>query len=165
MAEPLNSYTEYQWFMKNIIVKIVLVIITLVYIPIVYALITKATSLTVGISIIVSILVLQLLFLFCHLKVSYYTDSICYRFFPFQWKTRSIAKADMVQVVIGPYDPVGEYGGWGIRMGKKGMAYTVSGRYGVSITRAGNGFTLLGTQKPAQVSQWLSGHGYQLSGQ
>src|SRR4051812_15810876 len=42
-------------------------------------------------------------------------ETISYQFFPFQLKKRVIQKGEISQLSIDKYDPLGDYGGWGIR--------------------------------------------------
>ena len=60
------------------------------------------------------------------------------------------------------YDPIGEYGGWGIKYGKMGKAYNVSGNRGVQLEFADRKSILIGSQKPEQldsaIEQYLKNH-------
>ncbi|NMC82652.1 MAG: hypothetical protein GYA63_07370 [Armatimonadetes bacterium] len=50
------------------------------------------------------------------------------------------------------YKPLLEYGGWGLRYGKKGMAYNVSGNRGVLLEVEGSGNILIGSQRPDELA-------------
>jgi hypothetical protein len=53
------------------------------------------------------------------------------------------------------YRPFREYGGWGIRFGRQGIAYTVSGDRGVLVRlRNGRSF-LLGSKRPESLEIML----------
>ena len=50
------------------------------------------------------------------------------------------------------YRPIMEYGGWGIRFGKNGKAYNVSGNKGVLLTLSKGKTILIGSQKHEELS-------------
>lgn len=50
------------------------------------------------------------------------------------------------------YKPLIEYGGWGLRYGKNGMAYNVSGNRGVLLEVDGSGNILIGSQRPDELA-------------
>jgi hypothetical protein len=60
---------------------------------------------------------------------------------------------DYDQVV---YDPVGEYGGWGIRWSAKGKAYSTSGNEGVQLHFYNRPSILIGSQRPADLFDAIS---------
>jgi hypothetical protein len=87
-------------------------------------------------------------------------DAICYRFFPLQWRFRVIRKQDIEEMRIVSFDPLGDYGGWGIRIGRKGIAYTVKGTMGLSIRMIKKKAILIGTSRPGQLSLFLRSQEY-----
>jgi hypothetical protein len=60
------------------------------------------------------------------------------------------AKRILFQEILGAearrYSPLREFGGWGIRIGRDGRAYTAYGNQAVQLTLAGGGRVLIGTQ-------------------
>ena len=50
------------------------------------------------------------------------------------------------------YRPIMEYGGWGIRFGKNGKAYNVSGNKGVLLTLSKGKTILIGSQNHEELS-------------
>jgi len=73
-------------------------------------------------------------------------DHLLVRFFPLRTRRipyRKIASAEAVT-----YRPLLDYGGWGIRLGAGGWAYTVSGRRGVRLTFSDGTHLLVGSQAP-----------------
>jgi hypothetical protein len=67
-------------------------------------------------------------------------------------RKRRIPLADITACEVRRYQPILEFGGWGIRLGKSGWAYTVSGREGVQLTfRAGRGL-LVGSQRATELA-------------
>lgn len=94
-------------------------------------------------------------FIIMKLEIQVTQDALRFRMYPLHlsWREHpleTIADADAVV-----YRPIREYGGWGIRIGRKGMAYNVSGNEGVQVTlRSGKSF-LLGSQRAAELGQVL----------
>ena len=64
----------------------------------------------------------------------------------------------MKNIEVVNYDPVSEYGGWGIRYGKNGWAYTVKGTRAIKINTSLNETILIGTSNPDKVSKFLKEH-------
>jgi hypothetical protein len=53
------------------------------------------------------------------------------------------------------YQPLLEYGGWGIRLGRRGWAYTISGNRGVQIALKDGKSFLLGSQREIEMEAIL----------
>jgi len=83
-------------------------------------------------------------------------DGIYYRFFPFHPSFRKIAVEDIISYEIRRYSPIKEYGGWGIRYGRKGRAYNVSGNRGVQLEFSNGGRLLFGSQKPDEFAKAIN---------
>ncbi len=90
-----------------------------------------------------------------HLVTKIDEYGIRYRFYPLQIKSRTIYWKDVVEVYIREYDGLSEYGGWGIKFGKHGKAYTVKGRYGLQIELSDERKILIGTQKPIELEKLM----------
>ena len=80
---------------------------------------------------------------------------IHFRTNPFFGKIKTIEWTDVDQVYVRRYSPIMEYGGWGIRLGRRGWAYTARGNQGIQIVRKNGRRILLGTQKSDEVAQKL----------
>lgn len=76
---------------------------------------------------------------------------IMVRFPPFINKAKIYPVASIRKMEIRKYNPIWEYGGWGIRHGIKGKAYNVRGNIGLQIYLKSGKSLLIGTQKPEQV--------------
>ena len=48
-----------------------------------------------------------------------------------------------------------DYGGWGIKYGLKGLAYNISGNFGIQLELKSGSKILIGTQKPDEVKKLL----------
>ncbi|MBL7648561.1 MAG: hypothetical protein JNK74_20490 [Candidatus Hydrogenedentes bacterium] len=73
------------------------------------------------------------------------------RFKPIHRKTRKIDLTGVTSVASVKYRPAMEYGGWGIRRGRRGMAYNVSGDLGVRIDYENGYHLLIGTRYPEEL--------------
>lgn len=82
------------------------------------------------------------------IRVRLFPLHLQFKYFP--WKT--IQKA-----YIREYSPIGEYGGWGLRLGLfgKGKAYNVSGNMGLQLVFNDNKKLLIGTQKSQKMRKFL----------
>jgi hypothetical protein len=85
-------------------------------------------------------------------------SGVSYRFRPFQRKPKLIKPDDIARFEVKKYNPVMDYGGWGIRFGtsKKGNAYNVSGNMGVLFEFMNGKRFLLGTQNPESIRSALN---------
>jgi hypothetical protein len=77
-------------------------------------------------------------------------EGLRYRFPPLINTFRTIPKSMIAEYKIRKYNPIGEYGGWGIKgtgflMGK---AYNVKGNIGLQLRLQNNKKILFGTQRP-----------------
>lgn len=79
-------------------------------------------------------------------------DGIYLRFFPFHSGFRKIALGDIEGYEPVDYNPIREYGGWGIRYGRKGKAYNVSGSRGVRLTLTRGKPLLIGSATPEKLA-------------
>jgi len=73
-----------------------------------------------------------------------------FRFVPFHRAARVLPPEYIVRYEARTYRPLLEYGGWGIRSGRGGDAYNVSGDRGVQFVLAGGKRVLIGTQRPEE---------------
>ena len=87
-------------------------------------------------------------FYFMNLTTEVHQDGVYYRFFPFHLRFRRIALEDMIEYEVREYSAIRDYGGWGIRYGRKGRAYNVSGNRGVWVRLTSGGSVMLGSQRP-----------------
>ena len=83
--------------------------------------------------LLVSALMSAIFLLFWFVKLITVIDKsgISYRFFPFHSKDRRIDWSLIEKYEVVKYNPISDYGGWGIRYGRNGKAYNVSGDKGL----------------------------------
>jgi len=103
-----------------------------------------------------SLLMLALLALFrgTNLRTEVRDDGLYVRFFPFHLSFHRLPLGDVSKVEVVTYNPIMEYGGWGIRYmpPSGGKAYNVSGNRGVKLTYRKGNHLLIGSQHPDQLA-------------
>lgn len=85
---------------------------------------------------------------------------IHYQFFPFHFKLKLISWDEITNAYVRIYDPIGEYGGWGLKGGalwnsKKGKAINVSGDVGIQLELTNGKKLLIGTQQKTDAENVL----------
>lgn len=89
------------------------------------------------------------------IRLDTYIDlsGISYRFVPFHLKSRTIRWDEVDKAYIRKYNPIRDYGGWGIRWGSygKGNAYNIAGNMGLQIVLKNGKKVLFGTQLPNEL--------------
>ena len=73
------------------------------------------------------------------------------RFFPFHLKPKRLPTRGLSECATRTYAPLREYGGWGIRWGRNGKAYSVSGKRGVQLRYSGDEGILIGSQRAEEL--------------
>lgn len=108
---------------------------------------------TMGFLTTVSILVVSILPIF-FFKLTTRIDEygIHYKFFPFHLSFKTIEWNSISNAFVRAYDPIGEYGGWGLKGGafwnsSKGKAINVSGDLGIQLELKDGKKLLIGTHK------------------
>jgi len=94
---------------------------------------------------------LPLLFWRLRLVVSVYADKVDIRFAPFVH--RVIPKPEIARARPLDYDPLRDFGGWGIRGWGGRVAYNVRGSRGVELTLTDGRVVILGSQSPEALAQ------------
>lgn len=102
-----------------------------------------------GIVLINSTVLLLLLIFRLELTVS--DDGIEFRFFPFNWKFRNVSWKDIKSVSVRKYNPISEYGGWGIKGSQKNRALSIGGDWGLQVEFPDGKKLLIGTQKHTEL--------------
>lgn len=99
---------------------------------------------------------LFLLFFFAKLTTIINQDGIWIRYVPFRNRKRFIPWNQIENLYVRKYDPIREYGGFGFRFGfKEGLAYNVSGSWGLQIIMKDGKKIMVGTQKPKALKKFL----------
>ncbi|MBC8054078.1 MAG: hypothetical protein H7Y13_13515 [Sphingobacteriaceae bacterium] len=84
-------------------------------------------------------------------------DGIYVKFFPVHIKFRHFKWDAISKLYVRQYNPIAEFGGWGIRMGfwGKGKAYNASGNKGLQIEFSNQKRLLIGTQQLERLKEVL----------
>ncbi len=107
--------------------------------------------------IIVTTLIFLFSLLFLNLKLDTYikTDGIYVRFFPLHFNYKYFSWDSINQSFVRQYNPIGEYGGWGIRGFGKNRALNISGNKGIQLIKKDGSRLLIGTKKADEVTEIL----------
>jgi hypothetical protein len=71
---------------------------------------------------------------------------------PLHRKPKTIDLLRVTKVEACTYRPLRDYGGWGVRKGRTGWAYNVSGDRGARLTYDGGETLLIGSQRDAELA-------------
>jgi len=71
------------------------------------------------------------------------------------WPARRVRLSDIRSAEVANYDPLRDYGGYGLRSNREGKAYTTSGNVGVRLTLATGEKLLVGSQQADQLAKAL----------
>jgi hypothetical protein len=105
----------------------------------------------IGPLVILFVLGLAVLFLTMRMVTEVTVEGIQIRFFPLT--RQKIEIHDIQRWEVRTYRPIREYGGWGIRYGRKGKAFNVSGNRGVQLELANGKRLLIGSQNPEALAK------------
>lgn len=147
-----------QWWLIVILVVVNLIAISALYFslqePIANDQLTTAEIiLVIGAGPLLSII----LILIPKLETRIQEDGIYIKFFPFHWSYKIYKWSDISKAYVRQYNPLGEYGGWGIRFGfGNGKAYNVSGNTGLQLELHNGKKVLIGTNRPDELEKVLS---------
>ncbi|GAB4156972.1 MAG: hypothetical protein Tsb0033_08270 [Winogradskyella sp.] len=88
---------------------------------------------------------------------------IHYKFSPFHLKYRLLEWEEISEAYVRTYDPITEYGGWGLKGGalwkkSNGTAINVSGDIGIQLVLKNGKKLLLGTQKQEDAKRILDAY-------
>jgi len=86
------------------------------------------------------------------------TKGISYRLFPLQLKFKTIHWQEIETVDIKTYKPIQEFGGWGLRWGRNGKSYSVTGNEGIQLLLKNKNRILIGTQHAKKVKEVILTH-------
>ena len=96
------------------------------------------------------------MFLLLKLETEVRAGGLYVRFFPVHIKFKKFCAEDLSECYARAYRPLVEYGGWGIRFGKQGRAYNVSGKKGVQLVLKNGKRLLIGSQKSEELAAAIS---------
>lgn len=93
---------------------------------------------------------------------------IHYQFFPFHLSMRKITWTEINKIHVRKYEPISEYGGWGLKGGflwnkGKGTAINISGNIGIQIELKNNKKLLIGTKKEQEAKRVLENYQHKIN--
>ena len=83
---------------------------------------------------------------------------VYYKFFPFHFSLKLISWNEISKAYIRTYNPISDYGGWGLKGGwskSKGKALNVSGDIGMQLVLKNGKKLLIGTKKENEIKRVL----------
>jgi hypothetical protein len=107
-----------------------------------------------------------LLFLLLKLQTKIDENGINYKFYPLQSSYKNIPWNSISEYYIRNYNPISEFGGWGIKSSfrkKTGKAYTIKGTIGLQLTLKNGKKILIGTQKKEEIERVLETYKHKIS--
>ena len=72
------------------------------------------------------------------------------------WRTRRIPVSDIKSVEVITFDPVRDFGGYGIRNTRNGTAFIAGGNDGVRLELAKGAKVLVGSERPKELAEAIS---------
>jgi hypothetical protein len=146
----MTRYHEEQRFHGGIFGVLIAVIlfegiVTLIAVPSVRP--EQAPLLLIGPAVVALI---TILFTLSHLDVDVTDDAVTIAF-RYLWPARRIALKDIVGLEVKRYRPLVDYGGWGVRLGPAGWAFSTGGNVGVKLRLRTGLPVLIGTSRPQEL--------------
>ena len=159
-----DLFLEVQWFRTQGLVIIVWVIALLVWYGFYLQIITgtpfgsnPGSDLVMWIIMAAFGIGLPAFFLLLRLEVIVGSGRLSYRMYPVHLQFREVSCREMRLAEAVFYRPLRDYGGWGVRRGREGPAYMVSGNRGVRISLADGTSLLIGSGRADEFAGVLSG--------
>ena len=110
---------------------------------------------TLGSQLLVGILTISLPTFFGQMRLitRITTEGIYVRFIPFHFKEQFYSWDSIESAQVRTYNPLSEYGGWGIKYGfnGQGKVYNIVGDQGLQLVFKSGEKLLIGTQKPIEI--------------
>jgi hypothetical protein len=106
-----------------------------------------------------ALLVIVLIFMFGYLKTTIDQAGIAIEMKILFKFGRTIRWDEIESIRSDKYRPILEFGGWGYRIGWKGVAYSCRGNDGLIIILKNGRKVVVGTQKPDELKKYLSDNG------
>ncbi|MFQ3296047.1 MAG: hypothetical protein ACI921_000009 [Polaribacter sp.] len=106
---------------------------------------------------------------FFKLRTNIDEKGIQYQFSPFHLKMKLIKWEEIKKAQVRTYDPISEYGGWGLKGGsfwnkEKGKCVNISGDIGIQIEFKNGKKLLIGTQKKEEAKHVLKTYKNRING-
>jgi hypothetical protein len=103
------------------------------------------------------------LFLITSLETEINKDGVYVQFRPFMIKRRQIPWTDIEDVEVKMFDAMADYGGAGIKYGRNGLGYIISGQFGLEIRTKDDNRILIGTNKREEIARLIKTFKHRIS--
>ena len=143
-------FHEEQRFRKATIALLLGVIAFVVFVTVAALTISRPDELIIVTITPLVVVLVALLYSRAHLDVDVNGEGVTIAF-RYLWPARHISFADIVAVETRRYRPLLDYGGWGVRFGLAGWAYTTGGNVGVKLRLRRGTPVLIGTGRPREL--------------
>jgi hypothetical protein len=101
---------------------------------------------------------LPFFFFKCNLLVEISSEGIFVKFFPLHLSKKKIPFQEITSISAITFNPIRDFGGWGIRYGTKGKAYIVSENKGVQLEFKDGKKLVIGSKNSELLAQAISGN-------
>jgi len=155
----MKPFKETQRFDQKWLIVLLAVVLLITLIPVSMVLQEETSSSAVIASLVgffIVLLVSVFLFLLT-LKTSIDSKGIHYKFYPVMGQ-KTIAWNEISECYVREYNPLTEFGGWGIRFGLNGKAYNVKGNKGIQVVLKSGKKILFGTQKESEAENVINSY-------
>lgn len=141
-----------RWWLFMIILAVIIIVVGTAYYSTRDA--EEGTAVTASVISLLICVPLVIALLYLRLETRIDEKGVLTWFKPFGFTRKYFAWEEIDEIYLRNYNPVTEYGGWGIRgIGQNDKAYNIRGNTGIQIiTKEGNRF-LIGTHKPKEAEQ------------
>lgn len=97
------------------------------------------------------------LFISAKLITEVRSDALYIQYFPFHLKPLRIGYDSIAGCAAGKYNPILDYGGWGIKHGRGGKVYNASGNMGVLLEFNDGTHLMVGSQHSVELAEAIAG--------
>jgi len=149
-AVGMIRFHEEQRFRKATIALLLGVIAFVVFVTVAALTISRPDELIIVTITPLVVVLVALLYSRAYLDVDVNGEGVTIAF-RYLWPARHISFADIVAVEMRRYRPLLDYGGWGVRFGLAGWAYTTGGNLGVKLRLRRGTPVLIGTGRPREL--------------
>ena len=118
--------------------------------------VSDATLIAIGIIVLATMFALCFFFFNLRLMTLVNSQGIWVRLFPLT--KRMIPFDQVLRCKSTTYKAREEFGGWGVKHGKRGKAITIYGDQGVELALKNGETLLIGTQRPTELSNCINSH-------
>ena len=154
-------YKEMQGFKQTLLRYILPVTLAVSLLIFIFQVITKQEYLRDALFATIVIALISYYLFSIRMETLIKTEGIYVRYSPFHRQYQFFSWENIHIISIRKYNPMLEYGGWGIRFGifGCGKAYNVSGTIGIQLVFHNGSRLLIGTRAPREVSTALNRFG------